>query len=605
MSLVTLTDNKVKELQWAESIVKKIEADRRYFVSYKDSRPIVDIKHMIETSRMLYGDHVAFMQKDDNSTPYRKITYKDMLVDVDALGTFLIDRGLEGKRIAVIGENCYQWAISYLATICGVGVVVPLDKELPPEELKNLIIESETACVICAKRHAEAFTEIKNSGDTKLEFLINFNIEESTEEMLSWSEAIKDGRALVERGDRRFRDVEIDNTKMAVLLFTSGTTGKSKGVMLSHKNLAADLMVSPTVLKVRDNDIFFSVLPLHHTYECTCGFLMPLYKGAAIAYCQGLKYVIKNLQEAKPTMFLGVPAIFEKMYNTIWKNIKKQEKDKMLKKLITVNNGVKHIGIDMSHVLFKKITETLGGRLRILICGGAAINPAVLKGFQDFGISALQGYGLTECAPMGALNPDIADKPESVGVSFPCFEVKTINDNEEGIGEICIKGDNVMMGYYNMPEETAKVIDEEGFFHTGDLGYLDHEGYLYITGRQKNVIITKNGKNVYPEEIEYQLSNVSFIEESFVFSQDNADEKDITIVASIKVDMEEIEKLAGEDYTDEDIKKLIWKEVDAINEKAPFFRKIKKVVLRKADFKKNTSNKLIRFAAENKEEKIY
>ena len=397
-------------------------------------------------------------------------------------------------------------------------------------------------------------------------------------------------------------EAEIDSDAMSVILFTSGTTGTSKGVMLNHKNLAADLMVSPTVLKVNTWDIFFSVLPLHHTYECTCGFLMPLYKGAAIGYCQGLKYIVKNLQEVRPTMFLGVPAIFENLYRTIWKNIRKQGKEKLVKRMIGLNRLTKKIGLDLSGKLFRQITSVFGGRLRLMICGGAAINPQVLNGIGDFGILALQGYGLTECSPMGALNPDTAPNPSSIGVCFPGFELKTVDLNEEGIGEICIRGDNVMMGYYQMPEETAAVIDEDQWFHTGDLGYIDENGYAYITGRKKNVIITKNGKNVYPEELEYQLSLSPYIEESFVFSSTQPGESDISIVASIRPDMEFIREELPTEPTDQDIKTILWEEVDKINKTAPLYRRIKKLILRKKEFIKNTSNKLVRFAEENKVE---
>lgn len=590
------------QMKWAEDLIERINADPRPFVKYKESRPIKDIKHMIETSTELYGDNVAFMQKDGNNDPYRNITYKEMLADVNGLGTALIAKGLKDKRIGVIGENCSEWAISYLAAVCGTGTVVPLDKELSEEELKNLVIKADVACVLFAKKHEDAFKAMKDSGDTKLEYLVNFTAGEDKDGVLAWRPLVEEGKKLLADGDKRFVEAEIDNEVMNILLFTSGTTGASKGVMLSHKNIVADLMVSPTVLKVHPWDIFFSVLPLHHTYECTAGFLMPLYKGAAIAYCQGLKYITKNLGEAKPTMFLGVPALFEKLYSTIWKNIKKQGKEDLLRKVIKVNNKTKKVGIDIGKIFLKKVTAVFGGRMRLLICGGAAINPDVLNGIRDFGMLALQGYGLTECAPMGALNPDTAPNAASIGVAFPACDMKIVDVNEEGIGEICLYGDNVMLGYYEMPEETAKVIDEEGWFHTGDMGYIDEKGYAYITGRKKNVIITKNGKNVYPEELEYQLSNIAFVEESFVFEGDSANDADTLIVASIKLDQEAMEEILGKEYTEEQAKELVWKEVDKINADAPFYRKIKKVIIRKSDFIKNSSKKLIRFAEDNKKE---
>ncbi len=591
-----------EKMRWAEGLVAKIDADERPYVKYKESRPITDLKHMFETSCELYGDNVAFMQKDSNNEPYRSITYKEALADVNGLGTALISKGLKDKRIAVIGENCYQWATGYLAAVCGTGVVVPLDKELSAEELKQLVIRADVECVLFQSKFEGMFKEMKASGDTKLSVLVNFTAEENTEDVYSWAQIIEEGKKLIEEGNREFIDAEIDNEIMNIILFTSGTTGMSKGVMLSHKNISADLMIAPTVFKVYDDDIFFSVLPLHHTYACTCDFLMPLYKGCAIAYCQGLKYITKNLAEAQPTMFLGVPALFEKLYSTIWKNVRKQGKEDLLKKVIKVNRKTKKIGIDLGKIFLKQITAVFGGRLRCIICGGAAINPEILEGMGDFGLLALQGYGLTECAPMGALNPDTAANPASIGVRFPGADLKVVDVNEEGIGEICVYGDNVMMGYMDMPEETAAVIDAEGWFHTGDLGYIDEKGYAFITGRKKNVIITKNGKNVYPEELEYQLSNIPFVEESFVFEGDSSNEKDTTIVASIKLDQETVEEILGKEYTVEQAKDLVWKEVDKINADAPFYRKIKKVIIRKSEFIKNSSKKLVRFNEDNKKE---
>ena len=599
---MVMSENMQKKMQWAESVVAGINADPREFVKYKESRPVTDIKHMIETSAELYGDNVAFMQKPSNNEPYKNTTYKEMLAAVNGLGTSLLAQGLKDKKIAVIGENCSEWAVSYLATVCGTGVIVPLDKELSEADLKNLLIRSEAECVLFAKKFEKFFKSMKESGETNLRVLINFTAEEDRDDVLSMKKLIEAGTKAIEEGDRSFVDAEIDNEVMSILLFTSGTTGASKGVMLSHKNIASNLMVAPTVLKVYPNDIFFSVLPLHHTYEATCGFLMPLYKGAAIAYCQGLKYITKNLAEAKPTMFLGVPALFEKLYSTIWKNIKKQGKEDLIKKVMKVNRKTKKVGVDLGKIFFKKITAVFGGNMRLLICGGAAINPDVLNGIRDFGILALQGYGLTECSPLGALNPDTAPNASSIGVSFPMTDIKIVDTNEEGIGEICIYGDNVMLGYYEMPEETAAVIDEEGWFHTGDLGYKDENGYTFITGRKKNVIITKNGKNVYPEELEYQLSNIPFVEESFVFEGDSTNEQDTLIVASIKLDQDALEEILGKEYSEQEAKDLVWKEVDKINADAPFYRKIKKVIIRKSDFIKNSSKKLVRFAEDNKRE---
>ena len=590
-----------RDMNFARSIWQQIQDDPDPDVRYKESRPIMTIKHMLETScsEEWYADHVAMYQKFDRKGEYEPIYYHELLEMVNALGTKMIDMGLKDAPISMIGENCSQWAISYLATVCGVGLVVPLDKELKEEALEQLLVRADVKCVFVRNKHEEIFKSIRARKSTKLEVIINMDIKEDKEDVLSFYKLIEEGKKLLKGGDRRFLDAQIDAEELAVLLFTSGTTGNPKGVMLSNKNIITDLMVAPTVLKVNDWDIFFSVLPLHHTYECTCGFLMPLYKGAAIAYCEGLKYIRKNLGEAKPTMVLGVPAIFEALHKAIWKNVRKEGKEKLLRRVMKINNVTKKIGIDLGKKAFKQITDVFGGRMRLLICGGAAINPEVLEDMQAFGMLALQGYGLTECAPMGALNPDTHAKSNSIGKPFPACDAKIINPDEDGIGEICLKGDNVMMGYYEDPEQTAEVL-VDGWLLTGDLGYIDDEGYIIMTGRSKNVIITKNGKNVFPEEIEYNLSNIDVVKESMIFSEPTEDGEDITIVASIRLDDEEVEERWGSCLDKKTLEDKMWEEVDKLNANQPFFKRIKRIIIRDEDLVKNTSNKVIRFSEENK-----
>ena len=590
------------KMAWAQKVVDDLNNSTDKYVVYRTSRPITDIKHMLTTSVELYGDNVAFMQRFEKNEPFKSITYNEAFDTVNSLGTALVNRGLKGKRIAVIGENCYQWATSYLAVICGTGVVVPLDKELGAGELKQLCIEAEVSAVMFTEKYAETFKEMKGSGDTSIELLIKLNGHKEFEDMLTWSGLIAEGKSLMDGGDRSFVDAEIAYDEMSELLFTSGTTGIAKGVMLSHKNICFDLMIAPTILNVNTWDIFFSVLPIHHTYEGTCGFLMPLYKGAAIAYCEGLKYIVKNLSEVRPTMFLGVPAIFEALYKTIWKNIKKQGKESAVKKVMAINKFTKKLGFDLNKKFLKDVYKVFGGRLRVIISGGAAIDPAILQFFNDLGFIAVQGYGLSECAPMGALNPDQHKymRNASVGHILPGMQVKIADKDEDGIGEICLKGDNVMLGYYKNPEETAKVI-KDGWFYTGDQGYTDDEDFIYITGRKKNVIIASNGKNVFPEELEYLLSKIPYVAESMVWGAD--DEKgDITIVASIRPDEEEVAEAIGEEKAkdDEAIKELLWKEVDRINADLPLFKKIKKISVRREEFEKNTSKKIKRFVEGNK-----
>lgn len=597
-------EKKAREKKRAAHFIKTLNESADPYVRYKESRPVTDIKDMFESSVNLYGDNVAFRQKFHKDEPYTSITYKEAFADVNGLGTALINRGLKGKRIAIIGETCYQWESSYLAVINGTGVVVPLDKELAAKELEQLIIDAEVSCVIFGRKFASMFKEMKAGGNTALQVLVNFDTEAHDEEVLSWKALIEEGKNQVAQGDRQFLDAEIDGDTMSVLLYTSGTTGIAKGVMLSHYNLAFNLMSAPTILKVNPWDIFFSVLPVHHTYECTAAFLMPLYKGASIAYCQGLKYITKNLEEVKPTMLLGVPVLVETLYKKIWKNVRAKGKEKTLKRLLALNRKTKRAGVDISKPFTKEILEVFGGRMRVIISGGAAINPEILQFFNDIGIIAVQGCGLTECAPLTALNPDVANdmKNASVGHLLPGMEVKIADANEEGVGEICYKGDNVMLGYYRNAEATAEVI-RDGWFYTGDLGYVDDENFIYITGRKKNVIITNNGKNVFPEEIEYYLSNVPYIAESMVWGDEGDDgSNDTSIVATVTLDSEEIIDALGEEYSEEEVRALVWEAVDEINAELPYYKKIKKLKIRTEDFEKTTGKKIKRFVASNREE---
>ncbi len=591
---------KEREMEYAVKRVEDVKNSNDKYIMYRDIRPIIDLKQMLESSVELYGENIAFHVKDKVGGPYRGITYKEAKRDVDGLGTALNSMGLKGKSIAIIGDNRYEWAVSYLAAVCGTGVVVPLDKELGAPELEQLIQEADVECVIFSQKYEKIFREMRDRGETKLKYLISMDAEVSDENRLSLREITEAGKALIGNGNREFLDAQIERDAMSIILFTSGTTGIAKGVMLSHGNIVEDLMASPTLLNVIPEDVFFSVLPIHHTYECTCGFLMPLYRGASIAYCEGLKYIVKNLSEAKPTIFLGVPLIFESLYKKIWQNAKKSGKADTLKKVIAVNKITKKIGIDLSPIFFKQIQALFGGRMKVLICGGAAIDPEILQGIRDFGVNALQGYGLTECAPICALNPDKSPKNDAAGYPPPGFDLKIHDpDPETGIGEICAYGGNIMLGYYKNPEATAEVL-VDGWFHTGDLGYLDEDRFVHITGRIKNVIITKNGKNVYPEEIENYLGKIPYVGECMVWGKDSEETGETLIVASIRADYDEVKEALGENFNDEDVAALIWKDIDVLNTQLPFFKRIKKIDIRKEEFEKTTGKKIKRFVDTNK-----
>lgn len=584
----------------AEAFARDIKKSKSKYVKYVKSRPITDIKDMLTTSAKLFADQVAFKQKFDSKAPYESITYSQAFRDVNLLGTALLDLGLSGQKVAVIGANCYQWAISYLAQICGVGMVVPLDKELGEEALCDLCQIAEVSAVIFTDKYENIFKSIKEKVPS-MEILINMDKQPEDEDadgvVLSWWKLLARGRKLLQAGDHTYENREIDPLAPVSLIFTSGTTGIAKGVLLCHKNLAADLMMSATMVKMEVGDIFFSVLPLNHTYECTGGLLMPLYQGCGIAYCQGLKYISRNLQECHPDIMLAVPALIEQLQKTITKNVEKKLMTKAFKKGIMINKGAQKVGLELSDKLFGEIKESLGGRLKIIISGGAPINPETLKLMRGLGIIAVQGYGLTECSPMTCLNPDKKMKDESAGMVLPNMQAKIINPDKDGHGEICFKGENIMLGYYNNPEATEEVM-QDGWYLTGDLGTIDKKGFVYITGRKKNVIIAQNGKNVFPEELEYHINKIPFVDESMVWADE--DSRDSAIVATLLIDEEEVLDELGKDYTDDDLLELLWSEINVVNQQLPNFKMIKRIVVRKEPFIKTTTNKIKRFEKGNR-----
>ena len=600
-----MENKEIKGYKEASELCEKVLKSRNKYNLYKEGlRPIANLKHMLETSVELFPDNVAFWQKFKKGEPYTPITFRQTLEDVNALGTALISRGLKNKKIGVIGENSYFWAISYLAVACGVGVVVPLDKELSAGELEQLVEQSGISCVLMSSKYKLTFKSMLDRKVGNLEFLVDTGAESSNDRVYAYRELISEGKNLLSLGDRAYLDAEIDPEALGVLLFTSGTTGVSKGVMLSHRNLCSEIMLAPLLIKYTQDDIFFSVLPLHHTYECTCGFLVSIYRGSSIGYCEGLKYIQKNLQELKPTIFCGVPLIFDNLHNAIMKNVRKQGKEALVTRIMKVGRFTERFGIGLPKALLGKIRDVFGGRMRLLVSGGAAIRPEIMRFFNDLGFIMIQGYGLTECAPLAAAIP--TEKKyynyDSVGRVMEQVEVKIIDKDEEGVGEICLKGPNVMMGYYNNPEETERSLID-GWFHTGDLGYIDKQKYIYITGRKKNVIITANGKNVYPEELENYLDESLFVSESMVWAGDDGNGNEKTIIATIKPDMDEVRNYLGDEEDDpESIRELIQSEVDRINEPQPLFKKIGKVIIKMDDFDKTTTKKIKRFNESNKGE---
>lgn len=559
-------------------------------------RKITDLKDMLDSSTRLYGEKAAFLIKVKGSDKYEAISFNQYKSDVEALGTALLDLGLHNKRIALIGENRYEWAVSYLATVNGTGIIVPLDRELPSHEINNLLTRSECSAIIFSNHIKEKIISAID-GISSIEYSINMDgiadVSETTN-ALSFNNLIEKGKALIASGDRRFIDAKIDSEIMNFLLFTSGTTDFSKAVMLSHKNICANLMAMCSMLYIDDKDIFLSVLPVHHTYECTCGFLCQVYRGSTIAFCEGLRHIPKNLKESHTTIMLGVPLIFEAMYKRIWDQAAKDpEKLKKLKTGIRISNFLKRFGIDITKKLFAQVHETFGGSLKLFISGAAVIDPLVAKGFRDLGINLVQGYGLTECAPIVGLNRDVDFNDSAAGLPLPGLDVNIDNPNSDGIGEIIVSGPSVMLGYYNNEEATSRVL-KNGWFYTGDLGYIDVDGFIHITGRKKNVIITKNGKNIFPEEIETLLNRSPYVLESMVVGKKDTD-GDAIVSAVIVPNMDNISSTLGENTNTESIHNLLQNHIREVNRSLVLYKHIKDFTIRETEFAKTTTKKVKRY----------
>ncbi len=557
-------------------------------------RQIRDLKDMLSSSAVQFADRTAFHVKKEEGGPYETITYRQFKADVDAFGTALHALGLSGGRIAVVGENRYEWAVSYLATVNGTGIVVPMDRELPLNELQSLMHRAHVNAIIFSG------TKLKDVQAMRADLpegclLICMDAIPPETGMYSWETLLEEGRIKVAEGVRVFLDAPVDETVMSILLFTSGTTDKSKAVMLSHRNIASDLMDMCAMLYISQEDTFLSILPLHHTYECTCGFLCQIYRGCSIAYCEGLRHILKNMKEAKVTMLNCVPLILESMHRRIWDQAAKDPA--LLKKLktgIRVSNALRVVGIDLRRKLFAQIHENFGGHLRMMISGGAAIAPEVVKGLQDIGIACVQGYGLTECSPIIALNRNCDFKNDAAGLPIPHGEIKIFEADATGVGEIITRGPNVMLGYYEN-EAATKAVMVDGWFHTGDLGLIDKDGFVHITGRQKNVIVTKNGKNIYPEEIEYLLGRSPLIQESMVYGRAAEKDGELEVSAEIFPNMEKMAEHLGDAAPSADrIYEAIAEVVRTVNKQLTLYKYIRYFTVREEEFAKTTSKKIIR-----------
>ncbi len=561
--------------------------------AYYEKRTVSDIKDLLYSSEKLFADNTAFLHKKNPNSIYEKITYLEFKNDVDALGTALISLGLKDAPIAVMGENRYEWDVSYLAVVCGTGKVVPIDKELPGNEIINLLNRSKAKAIIYSgKKHKEIQNAIEQCSH--VQFFINMDSEKDEEKIISYSKLLRQGYESVLNGNRYFIDAIIDPEAPLIMLFTSGTTSNSKAVLLNHRNIVSNIMNMCKVIYADENDVFLSFLPLHHTYECTCNFLTPLYLGAKIAFADGLRYISKNLQEAGVTVLITVPLLLEGVYWKIIKNVEKQGKTTVFNIASAVNSILLKLGINISDKLFKDIYAAMGGKLRLVIAGAAALDPIVAKGFSKLGIQCIQGYGLTECSPIATVESDKHHLFGSTGLPLPGTEIKIKNKNEDGIGEICIKSPSIMVGYLDSKDNKA-AFDEEGYFRTGDLGYFDKKGFLFISGRKKNVIVTKNGKNIFPEELESLLCACSLVKECLVYGAIDEITGDETVAVKIVPDIEYIATEFPQGLSEQELTTMLNNEVKKVNKSVVSYKAVKKVVIQQTEFQKTTTHKIKRY----------
>ena len=556
------------------------------------------IKEVFNYSMEKYTDNVFILEKPEHKAPYKEITYREFGDDVIGLGTGLTEYlNLKDERIIIIGETTYGWYISYMALLCGAGIAVPIDKELPANEIENLIIRSKASAVIYSTKKKDVIEKVKDNVPM-VKYFIQMNSDDKVKGRdVGLNHVLDEGKKIVAKGDKSFENIEIDPDEFKVLFFTSGTTSQSKGVMLCNRNLAANINACEAYVDMRPNDRWFSVLPLHHSYESTIGFLLPFEVGASVAVCEGLKYILPNMQECKPTAVLCVPILVENIHKNVNKSIEKSGKAAVVNSMIHVTNAIKTVGIDLKKKVFKEVFDNFGGKLRMMVSAAAPLDPKVGKWVQDIGIIFLQGYGLTETAPISALTPDYDPRVGSVGKAVNCAQIKIKNPNENGEGEVLIKSDTLMLGYYEDEEATKEAISEDGWFNSGDVGYLDKDGFLYITGRSKNVIVTQNGKNIYPEEIEGILKNYPEIKECMVYGKNKDDSKELTITARVLPSMPDIQEKLGKDknISDKEIYDIIWSIIKEVNKTLTSYKAIKNLEIKTDDFEMTTTMKIKRY----------
>ena len=564
-------------------------------INYVDS-----LKDIINVRCDMFKDKTAFIEKLEGKENFEKIKYSKVKEDINGLGTIMINKlNLKGKRVAVIGENSYRWYATYMAVACGVGTIVPLDKELPANEIQNLLERSKASAIVYSSRKKDVIEEVKDKLPKDMIY-IEMNKEKSDKEVYALDELIEEGKREVASGETSYIDIKIDRDEFNILLFTSGTTGKAKGVMLCHKNICTNIVAAAKIVPKMGEYTSLSVLPMHHTYEFSLDYCFGTYMGATLGICQGLKYVAKDLKEIKPHIFVVVPALVENLSKKIDKSIEKTGKEKLIRTAGKLAKGVSKVGIDLRKKIFKQIHETVGGNLEIIICGAAPIDKEIIEKMETYGFKFLQGFGTTETSPLIAANTVFDNEYGTCGKAIYGTAVRIdLSKNEDknsNIGEVIVKGDHVMLGYYEMEKETAETI-KDGWLYTGDLGYFTKKGNLVLTGRSKNVIVTSNGKNIYPEEIETELNKIPYINESMVYGKkDSKKKEELIVTARITLDEEYIKEKYGENRpTDEEIEKEIWKYIKELNKNMVSYKAIKKLEVKKDEFTKTTTMKIKRF----------
>ncbi len=566
--------------------------------AYYETRQITDLRDLLKQSAALFPSRPAFKVREDDGTVI-DITYPELLLLSQKIGSALCSMGLKGQKIAVIGKNSHKWCCAYFSVVCGAGVVVPIDKELPPDDILNILKTSGCKAIFFDEKSWEKISEVVNELPEDMKY-ISFENKQDFLNVLSFDKLIEKGEKLLNDGYGEYLDSEINPEELGSLIFTSGTTGMAKGVMLSQRNICSDIMAVASVVKIVPEDTILSVLPLHHTYECSLSFLMLMYSGGCFCFCEGLRYIQRDMQAFEPTVFVTVPLMLEKMHARILKKVSERKMGRFALTLgkVIQSNGEGFVS-GLTEKIFAEVKKQFGGRLRLIITGAAALNPEVAKDFKTFGIPVYIGYGLTECSPLVIGNNDRIQLPDSVGIPLPGVEAKINEPDSNGVGEIFVKGPMVMMGYYNNEEATKEVFTEDGWFKTGDMGKVDEENCFRIVGRCKNVIVTKNGKNIYPEEVEYYLNKNPFVSESLVFGADcDEAEEGTQVEAKIFPDITEImNKFKNQDPpTKEQVFKAIADVVKEVNKKLPKYKHIKKFDIRENEFIKTTTNKIKRHA---------